>query len=511
MISTAQQSSDWMIPSRMNQTTRIATGEADQAGLAALEAQVARDLETLNLPPKNWVPPLLRDGTAVLDAVVIGAGMNGIAAAGSLIFKGLPNIALLEAAAPGQEGPWCTTARMDTLRSPKTLPGPCFGIPSLTFRAWYVASFGVEAWDGLYKIFNRTWQDYLGWVQRVLKLPLSHFSRVTRIEPADGLLRLTVEQPEGERHLLARHVVMATGRAGAGGLDLPDFVDRALFPDLAALAPQPIDFEALRGKSIGIIGGGASAWDNAATALERGAARVDVYVRRAVLPQVNKGRGSTGPHYHNAYDALSDEEKWKLAVYLHDEQSPVPHETVHRALRQERFHIHMATPTRAARRDGDRVAIELGGENARVERHDFLIVATGFSVDPMRVPELGEFAPHARRWIDVVGDAPPALRRREIETFPVLGAGFALQPRDASAPPELGRIHLVNYGAHLSHGGIASDIPGVMVAGERVADAILRAIFVQEFPTIRQALVEYDEPELLGTPFHVPKYDGANL
>lgn len=489
----------------MNHTTRIATPAPDQAGLAALEAQVARDLDVLNLPPNNWVPPMRRDGVRVLDAVVVGAGMNGIAAAGSLIFKGMPNIAVLEAAGPGQEGPWCTTARMDTLRSPKTLPGPCFGIPSLTFRAWYVANFGEESWEALYKIFNRTWQDYLGWLQRVLKLPLTHFSRVTKISPADGLLRLTVEQPDGTRTLLARRVVMATGRAGAGGLDLPDFVDRALFPDLAALAPQPIDFEALRGRSIGLIGGGASAFDNAATALERGAARADLYVRRAVLPQVNKGRGSTGPHFHHGWDAIPAAEKWTLNVYLYDQQAPVPHETVHRALRQPGFHIHLATPTHAARREGDEVVISVGGGNPREVRHDYLIVATGFAVNPAHVPELAEFAPHIARWIDVIGDVPPGLRRAEIENFPYLGPGFELQPRDADAPPELRHIHLVNYGAHVSHGGIASDIPGVVVAGERVADAVLRSLFVEDFSAIRQALVEYDEPELLGTPFYVPK------
>ncbi len=488
----------------MNQTTRIAPAAPDPVGLAALEAQVARDLEALNLPPRNWVPPLARDGAAVLDAVVVGAGMNGIAAAGALIFRGMPNIAVLDAAGPGQEGPWCTTARMDTLRSPKTLPGPCFGVPSLTFRAWYVASYGQESWEELYKIFNRSWQDYLGWLQRVLKLPLTHFAKVTRISPAGGLLRVTVAQPDGTRTLLARHVVLATGRAGAGGLDLPDFVDHDLFPDLAALAPQPIDFEALRGRSIGIIGGGASAWDNAATALERGAARVDLYVRRAVLPQVNKGRGSTGPHFHLGFEAVSPEEKWKLAVYLQDQQGPVPHETVHRALRQPEFHVHLATPTRSARREGHRVVIAVGGAQPREVRHDYLIVATGFSVNPAQVPELAEVAPHVARWIDVIGDVPPGLRRPEIENFPYLGPGFELQPRDAAAPPELARIHLVNYGAHLSQGGIASDIPGVMVAGDRVAEAVLRAVFLEEFPRIRQALVDYDEPELIGTPFYVP-------
>jgi cation diffusion facilitator CzcD-associated flavoprotein CzcO len=78
------------------------------------------------------------------------------------------------------------------------------------------------------------------------------------------------------RKVLARRVVLATGRAGAGGVFWPDFIDRGLVPDLAAHTNDDIDFAALRGKSIAILGGGASAWDNAATALERGAARVDM-------------------------------------------------------------------------------------------------------------------------------------------------------------------------------------------------------------------------------------------
>ena len=41
------------------------------------------------------------------------------------------------------EGPWATTARMETLRSPKQLTGPALGLPALTFRAWYEAQFGT--------------------------------------------------------------------------------------------------------------------------------------------------------------------------------------------------------------------------------------------------------------------------------------------------------------------------------------------------------------------------------
>lgn len=480
----------------MNQTTRIIPPD-----LAALETRIALDLEALNLPPRNWVPALRRDGVTVLDVVVIGAGMNGIAAAGALIFKGVRNIAVLEESAPGQEGPWVTTARMDTLRSPKTLPGPCFGIPSLTFRAWCEASFGSEAWESLYKIANHTWQDYLSWLQRVLQLPVTHGVRVARISPAEGLLRLTLNDG---RTMLARRVVMSTGRAGAGGLHKPGFVDQDLFPDLAALAPMPIDFAALKGRSIGLIGGGASAWDNAATALEQGAGETHMYVRRATLPQINKGRGSAGPGFHLGWHALSMEERWKFIAYMHDSQAPPPHETVNRALRLPNFHIHLSTPVQSARRDGDHVVMRVGPGEGRDARHDFLIVGTGFVVDMDRVPELADFAPHIARWQDRY-TPPEELRRPEMALFPFLGAGFELQPRDAAAPPELGQIHLVNYGAHASHGGIASDIPGVAIAGERAAVSVVKHLFRDEIGALRRELEEFDEPELEGTPFFVPR------
>jgi cation diffusion facilitator CzcD-associated flavoprotein CzcO len=43
----------------------------------------------------------------------------------------------------------------------------------------------------------------------------------------------------------------------------------------------------LRGKRIGVLGNGASAFDNAATALEEGAGRVDLCLRKDVFPRVN--------------------------------------------------------------------------------------------------------------------------------------------------------------------------------------------------------------------------------
>lgn len=474
-------------------------------GLAALECRIRADLDALNLPAENWPAPVDRDGIGVLDVVVVGAGMNGIALAGALLFKGVRNILVLDVSGPGREGPWTTTARMDTLRSPKTLPGPSFGIPSLTFRAWYSARYGERAWDELYKIVNRDWQDYLSWLQRVLGLPLEHGRRVTAIRPADGLLDVTVSGGT----VLARRVVMATGRAGAGGLEVPDFVDPAVFPDLAAHASAPIDFTALHGKRIALIGGGASSWDTAATALELGAARADMYVRRPVLPQVNKFRAITGPGYVHGWAALPPAEKWRLMVYLFDRPAPVPHETVHRALRQPNLHVHLGTPTRTAARCGDRVRLDIGGPRPRVVEHDFLVVGTGFRVDLTRVPELADLAPFTRRWADVVEHLPAADRRPLLEAYPVLGRGFELQPKHPDAPRELGQVHLLNVGSLVSHGPIASDIPGVDVAGERVAQAIVTSLFREDLPILRDRLRGFDVHELAGTPFaaHPPEPD----
>jgi FAD-dependent urate hydroxylase len=476
----------------------------DVAALARHERAVARDLEILGLPAANW-PATVEDasGEPVLDVLIVGAGMNGIAAAGSLMFKGVRNIAVIERSRPGLEGPWLTFARMDTLRSPKTLTGPALGVPSLAFRAWYEAKYGLTAWEALYKIHNGTWVEYLSWLQQMLALPVRHGVALAALEPAGRFVRATLHDNGAHRSILARRVVLATGRAGAGGVFWPDFIDRGLLPDLAAHTNDDIDFEALRGKSIAILGGGASAWDNAATALERGAARVDMYVRRSHLPQVNKGRGSSFPGFLHGWSSLPDAERWATMVYLNDLQAPVPHETVNRTIRQRDFHIHFRTTVETASRVEGKLAVRLAGQE-QPRRHDFLIVATGFNVDPALIPELASYAADIATWHDRY-QAPPDLRRRDLEKFPYLGPGFELTGKTPGRNPTLGQIHLVNFGAHASHAGIASDIPGVNIAAERVAGAIVTSLFGEDIDQMRRKVEAYDEPELAGTPFFVPE------
>ena len=473
----------------------MTTPQAPAPGLATHAATVARDLALLGLPPRNWPATVPGpDGQPMLDVLVIGAGMCGIAAATALLHKGIRNILVLDRKPAGREGPWMTYARMPTLRSPKHLPGLCAGIPSLTFRAWYEAQHGTAGWEALYKIANADWQDYLTWLRHVLDLPARNGVAVTGLDPLPHAMRATLD--DGST-LHARRVVLATGRDGTGGLSLPDCVDPALWPDLAAHTNEPIDFRALRGRRIAVLGGGPSAWDNAATALEAGAARADLYVRRRELPQVNKGRGSANPGFFEGWAALEPADRWAILVYMHDLQSPPPHETVHRALALPGFAIHLRTPVLRARRAGTRVRLDLPG---RQEEADFLIVGTGFRIDLTHEPLLAPHAAGIATWTDRY-TPPAALVRQELGRFPWLGDGFELTERQPGACPSLTRVHLFNHGATASLGALASDIPGVTIGAERLASRMAQHFFREDIQAVRAGLEAFAEPELEGTPF----------
>ena len=128
-------------------------------GLPALEQRLAHDLACLGWPARPWMPaqpPV--DGLPVLDVAIIGAGQAGMAVAACLAQIGIHAV-LFDRQGAGLEGPWATTARMETLRSPKQLAGPALGIPSLTFRAWFEAQWGRAAWDTLDKIPRLQWMD----------------------------------------------------------------------------------------------------------------------------------------------------------------------------------------------------------------------------------------------------------------------------------------------------------------------------------------------------------------
>ena len=93
------------------------------------------------------------------------------------------------------------------------------------------------------------------------------------------------------------------------------------------------------------------------------------------------------------------------------------------------------------------------------------------------------------------------LRREELGRFPWLGDDFALQARVAGACPALARVHLFNHGAAASVGQIASDIPGVNIAAQRLASHLAQHFACEDIGVLQARLEAFAEPELQDTPY----------
>lgn len=276
-------------------------------GLAALTAQVRSDLARIAHPSMPWLTPVIApDGRPALDVLIVGGGQSGLATAFALLRSRVSNILVLDKAEAGREGPWLTYARMPTLRSPKDFTGPDLDIPSLTYQSWHEATFGTDSWRELDLIPREYWADYLAWYREVLDLPVRNGCEVVDIAAAaDGLLQATVRGKDGETTIHARKIVLATGQEGMGDWSIPEPL-RHLPATRCVHSGAQIDFEALRGRRVAVIGAGASAFDNAAVALETGAARVDLLCRRAEIQLIQPYRWLTFRGFLRHFSELDD-------------------------------------------------------------------------------------------------------------------------------------------------------------------------------------------------------------
>lgn len=463
-------------------------------GLAALEARLKQDLVWLGWPAAGWLPPPRQyAGHTVLDVVIIGAGQAGLAVAAVLAQQGIQAV-VLDRAPAGQEGPWVTTARMETLRSPKELTGPALGLPNLTFRAWFEAQFGATGWAQLDKIPRLQWMDYLRWYRRVMSVDVRNETTVTAVRPgADRVVALNVRTPAGVSQIYARRVVLATGRDGLGGAAVPAFMD-SIERTKWAHSSDEMDYDDLAGKRVGVVGAGASAMDSAATALESGAASVDLLVRRTDLPRVNKSKGGGGPgRTHGHYD-LPDNWKWRMRHYVNVQQVPPPRGSTLRVSRHANARFHLGCPVLGVRQEGDVLHVSTPKGNFEL---DFLIVSTGFKIDWASRPELSPIAPHVRVWKDRF---TPEAGQYDIELSdsPDLGPLFEFQEKTCGACPGLERIHCFCYPATLSHGVVSGDIPAISDGARRLANGIVSYFYREDIEYQYNELLAYSEPELLG-------------
>ena len=317
--------------------------------LMALEREVSRDLARLNYPRQNWVPERVGpDRQPLLDVLIVGGGMCGQTAAFALMREGVRNLRVVDRAARGGEGPWATFARMETLRSPKHLTGPDLGIPSLTFRAWFEAQHGDAAWAALHKVARLDWWNYLLWVRRMTGVSVENKTELLRLLPRDDVIEAHMSGPSSST-VFARKVILALGREGSGATRWPAFPSFVAgtsnaFSRVVHANDPTIDFTAWKSKHVGVLGAGASAFDNAASALEAGAAKVTLFTRRPHLPQVNKSKWTAFAGCLRGFESLTTKCAGASTPISSMSKYPPPYESVLRCDRFTGFSIHFGEP-----------------------------------------------------------------------------------------------------------------------------------------------------------------------
>lgn len=470
----------------------------DAQGLPALEARVREDLEFLCYPGKDWVPP--KDD--VTDVVIIGGGMCGMVAWLALTTAGIRNIRVLDRAGEGNEGPWLSYARMETLRSPKTLTGPAFGHGSLTFQAWFRAQFGKDDWDALDKIRRPMWMAYLQWYRTVLAIPIENGVSVDHVQPEGDMLRLTVTGAETGA-IVTRKLVFATGRDGTGGPRIPDFID-GLQEHLWAHSADTIDFDRLKGKRVAVIGVGASAVDNAAEALEHGAAEVRHLIRRKEMPTVNKMMGIGSFGFTAGFANLPDEWRWRFMQYSFATQTPSPRGSTLRVSRHPNAYFHFNKATTRIEPNGDGAIVHFADTTSY--EADFVILGTGFVIDPMARTEFGETAADILLWRDVY-TPPQGEKSEDLGHFPYLNPDFTFREKQPGTAPWLSNVYCFNYGASASLGKVSGDIPGISEGAAWLSRNLAATLYGEDVQTHWEGMQTYDKPELQGDEWRATELD----
>lgn len=414
----------WTLPPQLS--------DAEQR-LQQLAQDIAADLELLSYPSRTWDYSRHTDS---LEVAIIGAGYVGKSAAFGLRRHGINRVRIFDRCSPGQSGPWRTYARNATLRTPKDVTGGLdWGIPNLNFRRWCGACYGDDYWQSIRYIPRLLWADYLDWYGHVLNLPMQYHTDVVDIhwQANENCFCLKTLEDGVSKLQKARFIIFATGMDCAGGRNIPAIVHNNLPQHCYHHTMDAIDFSTLTDQRVGIIGGGASAFDNAILALQAGATSVDMMIRRSTLPNLNRIRWSEWNGYHRHFIDLPDAMKWAYSLAeLRTGQLPPPH-TYHQAITHPRLTLYTDAPVQHLAHTGEDIVGQYGELTLH---HDVLICGTGFVTNLDAQPELTTLAPHIARWC--VGGAspeknrytpPPGDEHPEMARYPYLGKSLEFLPQ----------------------------------------------------------------------------------
>ena len=463
------------------------------AALKALEDAIKRDLELLDYPARDWV--LSREsssGQKIIDVIIIGGGQGGLASAFALMREKVKNILVVDENPKGKEGPWLNFARMHTLRTPKYITGPDLGFANLTPRAWYEALFGKEAWDSLHLIPKEHWAEYLQWYKELLGIPVQNLTRAGAIEWNEKEKCFTVPLTDlvsGNTEIaLARKVVLATGIDGSGRWDVPKLISDKLTRTHYAHTRDEIDFESLKGKTIGVLGAGASAFDNASVALEMGAKTVHLFYRREDLPNINAYRWAEFVGFLKHHSDLPDRLKWKFIRQILKMGQLPPTDTYARAKRNPNFLLHGGSSWTSIEQENGHLKIATPTGDFEV---DYIIVGTGCVTDLSLRPELEKIVDKIALWKDRY--TPEEKERNDdMLRHPYLGAHCELIEKNSGEAPYLSSIFNFTFGGLLSVGFGGASISGMKYSVPKLVAGITKQLYMDDADKHYELLEKFD-------------------
>lgn len=462
------------------------------SALIALEAQVRHDLAKTSHPSASWLEPKSGpDGQPALDVLIVGGGQSGLAIAFALKRSQVTNILIIDKAGEGQEGPWLSYARMHTLRSPKDFTGPDLDTPSLTYQSWHEARFGKENWQALDLIPRQLWVEYLVWFKRAVGLKIRNGCELLEIAPAsDGLLAATVSHEGATNILYARKIVLATGQEAMGNWSIPEPL-RHLPAKLVARAPDPIDFDDLAGRTVAVIGAGATAFDNAATALEAGASEVHLLCRRAKIQVIQPYRWLTFRGFLRHFCDLDDIWRWRFMRAILELREGFPQATYDRCARFSNFHLHQGSPVEAAHEVGEGVQLQ----TPRGALSAYLVICgAGTEIDFTERRELKNFAGNIATWADRY-QPPDDEQSPRLGRYPYLADDYAFTERVAGATPWISNIHLFAFASTMSFGPSGSSINAMTTAVPKLVYGLTRGLFRADVERHWNSFKAYDVPQ----------------
>jgi FAD-dependent urate hydroxylase len=466
---------------RIAELTSAAEFEASERALlpqslAELELLLRRDLDLIRYPARPWVlTHSAPSGEPALDTLIVGGGQAGLASAFGLLQQRVTNILVIDENPEGMEGPWGTYARMATLRTEKEVGGIDLGVPNLSLRAWFEVQYGRRAWEDLYKIPTDIWLRYLAWYRTVLGIPMRNGARLARFRPDGGMIACEIAENGTIHTRWTRTLVLATGIEGNGVRHVPDIISLSLPRERWAHTHEPIDFAAFAGKVVAVLGGAASAFDNAILAAEHGA-QVHVHHRSKELRALNPIGWAEFSGYLAHFPDLPDADRWRFARQLKRLRMGPPNTTLQRARALPNLTIHSGACWNTVSFDGARIRIEAsdGPLNA-----DFVIAGTGYTVDLTARPEMADHLPVIATWRDRFAP-PPGLEDDELAAAPYLGPNFEMVERISGVTPWLAAVFNFSRGAQMSMGVMPIGLSGIKYGVPRLVQGITRRLFVSD-------------------------------